>query len=355
MDPGQNFRRRSGVGEANIESGSRVRGNAIPGQVWSRETGERAGSVPVILGGRRIRIALMNPVANLVGYHDELFERILAQPGSRGVTGLAGGLELDLQDSLFFDHHLGGGAPIRHDGHLAAQPVLFEQGTSAVFSAAFFVSGDREAKRDARGLQMKVAEKLEHDGHDSLHVAGPRTADPSILQVGAIGFAVGMVDDIDMAKHEDIRRGAVLGERDQGVNAVRLVTTHLDRADGFEVVADPLDGASKFLRAFFGPGDQNEIAGQGDQAFAEAGGVEGRGDRFGWLVVAAVHSLVAIEDEIFQGEDALDERMNFQQISAHEKELPFAYQIAGIKIQIDGENPARRTAAIEQRGLVEMI
>jgi hypothetical protein len=84
-----------------------------------------------------------------------------------------------------------------------------------------------------------------------------------------------MMHDIDMSEHDDVRFRAVCGERDQGEDTVRFVGSDRDALDGLEVVSNPLDGAPQFVGAFFRAGDQNEIAGEGDQAFAKAGGVEG--------------------------------------------------------------------------------
>jgi hypothetical protein len=74
---------------------------------------------------------------------------------------------------------------------------------------------------------------------------------------------------------------------DEGVDAVRLVGMDGDPFDRFEVVADPLESAPEFFRPFLGAGNQDEIASEGDEAFAKAGGVEWIGDRITgcWLLV----------------------------------------------------------------------
>jgi hypothetical protein len=89
-----------------------------------------------------------------------------------------------------------------------------------VHVTALLVGGDARPREIPGDCRWKLAEKLEYEGHDSLSVAGSGTTDLPVPQFGSIVFPVSVMDDIDMAEHEDVRNGAVFGESDEGVNTV---------------------------------------------------------------------------------------------------------------------------------------
>jgi hypothetical protein len=82
------------------------------------------------------------------------------------------------------------------------------------------------------------------------------------------------VHDVDVAEHDDVGFGAVGGEGDEGEDAVGFVVAHGDALDGLEVVADPLDGTTQLVGPLLGSRDEDEVAGEGDEALAETGGVK---------------------------------------------------------------------------------
>ena len=283
-----------------------------------------------------LRVGMVDPGPDTILSVDENLECIFAEPGASCVAGFPGGLELQLDDALFFDDDFVEGSSVGDKSHLATQALVFNEGTRAVVSADLLVGGDRKSERDSGRLEVEVAEELEQDCHDPFHVTRTRSTNASVLEVRLIGFAVGVMDDIDMTEHENLGLADARGQSHEGNDIVALVIPNLDMLQRLEVITHPGNSLAELIGSLLGSRNQDEITRQGDESFAKAGGIERSVDER--RLVEGWEALVAIEGEVVEGEDVLDLIVDVDGVAPEEEELSFADQSLLVEVEIDGDD-----------------
>lgn len=203
---------------------------------------------------------------------DEGTRGVLGEPWPRGVRGAAAGVDAKVSNAFFLDGDIVKRATIRDDGVQSAQSCLADEVAHSVFAAAFLVRGDDHAERDAGVGAVEIGKKSQHDGERAFHVARAGSVEAAVLEIGAVKFEIRVLDDVEVTDHENIGVLVIRREDDEGLVAAGFVDLEPDAGQGFEVVAEEGKGAGTFLRRAVGAGDEDEIAGEGDEAVGEFGG-----------------------------------------------------------------------------------
>ncbi len=269
MKPGEDFLNCVWRWKTDVEGGFGGVRDAVEGAVRGVQGGKRTGRQPVFGWGARGDRKMFAESSEGLG---QAGCGVFGKPWTGGMCGPSAGVDAQMRNAFFLDGHIVDGAAVGHDGVSGAQAGLAHQIADAMFPAPLFIGGDDHAQRYAGMASMEVGEELEHDGERAFHITGAGAVEAAVGDVRAVQIEVGVFDDVEVADHQDFGVFAVFGKNDERFVATGFVTLEPDAGERFQMIVEEGKGARSFLRITVGAGNEDQIAGEGDEAVGEFGG-----------------------------------------------------------------------------------
>lgn len=261
------------VGESNVEIGLGNRRDAVDRPVGTSEASDAASRMPFIIGGGEFLMKAFIEEDELL---DKMFEGVVSQPGTGGVSAFAIAVKSEVKDALFMNGDSVERSAIGNKSGAAADSGFPEKMSDPVCPSDFLIACDGKAKGGVWFFPESLSKDLQHDGDRTFHIPGSRPDDPAIFDLATIDRGIDVGHDINVTHHENVRfrTGGRVG--DEGRGAVVFDFPDLEIFEDVDVAANEVETTPLLVGFELGGSHEYQLTGQLDESFFNRGHSGGR-------------------------------------------------------------------------------